>query len=229
MGKVQTKSKHPHRSKHRGIDGSRKAETQEPAVLLVQASQFLQLGNPEAALPLAEKAVRLCSRPSNAQYSLPSFNLLAQIEIELGDPDAAREHFKAAIDLDPNGDESEELGGGAEKFLWLAQLSEEGGRDSIRWFERGAAILEREIGGLQGKMDGEEELEEKKTKLASALCGMIEVWMTDLSQVLLCSCVYHLIHAGWSQKQKPPVRLLLPRLSCLVSRHYHTHYKLLPR
>ena len=229
MGKVQTKSKHSHRSKHRGTDSSRKAEPQEPAVLLAQASQFLQLGNPEEALPLAEKAVRLCSRPSNTQCSLLAFNLLAQIEIELGDPDAAREHFKAAINLDPTGDESDELGGGAEKFLWLAQLSEDGGRDSLQWFERGAAILEREIRALQGKMDGGGELEEKKAKLASALCGMIEVWMTDLSQVPVCYCVCYLIHAGWSQKQKRIVKPSLHRHSYSVNRHYHIHCKLSPR
>ena len=30
----------------------------------------------------------------------------------------------------------------------------------------------------------EQELDEKKRKVAAALCGMVEVWMTDLSYVL---------------------------------------------
>lgn len=89
---------------------------------------------------------------------------------------------------------AERDGGGAEKFLWMAQLCEEGGEDSVRWFERGAAVLRREIAreeeeegggggrGDAGRIGGNAEVvEEKKKKLAGVLCGIIEVYMTDLS------------------------------------------------
>lgn len=207
MGKVQHKQKTSRKTKFRGTNGSKKLEYADPSILLAQASEFLQIGNPGEALPLAERAVRLCSQPDNTQYRLPALNLLAQAEIELGDPDAAREHFKAAVELDPHGTESEELGGGAEKFLWLAQLSEEGGKDSVHWFERGGSILEREIGELQSRMNGEEELEERKTKLASTICGMIEVWMTDLSWVHGSVESLFLTSPDWSQMLKPIAKI----------------------
>ena len=80
-----------------------------------------------------------------------------------------------------------------EKFLWLAQLSEEGGEESVRWFERGVEVLRREIGDLEERLGGvkgvgreeiEEALEEKRRKIAGALCGIVEVYMTDLSYVI---------------------------------------------
>ena len=154
----------------------------DPYTLLAAASESLQAGNPEAALPNAQQAITLLTSSQQISSStLAALTLLGQIQIELGDEDSARESFKAAAALDPDGALPEEQGGGAEKFLWLAQLSEEGGLDSIQWFERGAVSLEREITLLQTKLNCSEELDERRIKLASALCGMIEVWMTDLS------------------------------------------------
>ena len=51
----------------------------------------------------------------------------------------------------------------------------------MRWFERGAEVLRREIAVGEGKAGRELEVEEKKRRLAGALCGVVEVWMTDLS------------------------------------------------
>ena len=83
----------------------------------------------------------------------------------------------------------EEQGGGADKFLNLAQLDETGGEESLQWFEKAVSCLEREVSELDEKVEAtrgkNEELEhertEKREKLAHALCGMCELWMTDLS------------------------------------------------
>ena len=106
--------------------------------------------------------------------------------MELGNVEAARENFTLAASLDPEGEIPGALGGGVEKFLWLAQLCEEGGSESVQWFEKGAMVLRREIGVLEGMgstPQASQALEEKKTKLANALCGVVEVYMTDLSYV----------------------------------------------
>ena len=95
-----------------------------PATLHAEASNLLKSSSPEQALPLALRALSSFSKTA----SLPALNLLAQIQLELGDGDAAREYFLRAVDLDPEGTIKEIEGGGAEKFLWLAQLSEEGGQ-----------------------------------------------------------------------------------------------------
>ena len=169
------------KSKKSAKSGASKPKT-SPEDLLVQAATFLQTSQPEEALVAARRALNLLqpgtSKPSAA--TLPALNLLGEINVELGDPDSAREAFQAAIIIDPEGAHD-----GAEKFLWMAQLNEEGGAESVRWFEKGIEVLKREIGGLEGKMgkkdEVEELVEEKRQKIANSLCGTAEVYMTDLS------------------------------------------------
>ena len=165
----------------------------DPVILLTQATTLLQTGQPDAALPIARRALNLLQPASNSHtpLSLPVLNLLGEIYLELGDPSSATTSFLQAVSLDPEGAVAENEGGGAEKFLWLAQLCEDGGEESIKWFDKGTQVLERDIVDLEVQMatrtPEEEErkvlLEEKKRKLAAALCGMVEVWMTDLSCV----------------------------------------------
>ena len=180
--------------------------------LLNEATALLYTGDPEAALPLALRALVLLSQltpnldpaaqsdPNSipaapARGSLPALNLLAAINLELGDAEAARAYFLQAVDIDPEGEVGEDEGGGAEKFLWLAQLCEEGGEESVRWFERGAGVLRRDIAEAEKKGGDQEDLVEKKKKLAGVLCGIIEVYMTDLSYVLapVCPCFSHFL------------------------------------
>ena len=157
-----------------------------------QALTLLHIGDAESALPLALRTLALSNPNRNNAASatvhqqvppafLQALSLLAEINLELGDADAARSYFLKAVTLDPQGEISDEEGGGVEKFLWLAQLSEEGGEESVRWFQRGAEILRREIAALEAagmKRDG---AVEKKRKLVEVLCGIVEVYMTDLS------------------------------------------------
>ncbi|KAF2272578.1 TPR-like protein [Westerdykella ornata] len=148
--------------------------------LLIQAATFLQTSQPEEALVHAKRALGLLQPTSEPTLSaLPALNLIGEIYVELGDPESAREAFSAAIALDGDG-----INDGAEKFLWLAQLNEEGGAESVRWFEKGIEVLKRETGELENKPkrpEVEEEIYEKKQKIAKALCGIAEVYMTDLS------------------------------------------------
>ncbi|TGO33834.1 hypothetical protein BHYA_0225g00170 [Botrytis hyacinthi] len=157
-----------------------------PMDLILKATNRLQEGDIEGAVPFAKKALELVD--VQAIEALPVLNLLGEIHVELGDVDSARQYFMQAAGIDEDGEVSEEVGGGAEKFLWLAQLSEEGGEDSVGWYEKGAISLKAQIGALlekaeKNKLDeaGLATLEEKRRKLAVALCGVVEVYMTDLS------------------------------------------------
>ncbi|KAA8648608.1 ACL4 family protein [Aspergillus tanneri] len=154
---------------------------ENPSKLLDQATILLQTGQPDGALALAQHA--LDNAPANSPSHLSALNLVAEIYVELGDIDVAREHFLRAVELDPTGAIPESQGGGAEKFLWLAQLSELGGRDSVQWFEKGVSVLRHVIQQLEGDSSPQEaiELEGKKRKMANALCGVAEIYMTDLS------------------------------------------------
>ena len=135
----------------------------------------------------AEKALRYLRPPSAhtpCLEQLPAFEVLGAIHVELGDPDSARRSFEYAAQIDATGEHA-----GAEKFLWLAQLSEEGGKDTISWFDKGAACLRAQLAAARQTLDAngeqtkytQDELATLTEKLASALCGAAEVYMTDLS------------------------------------------------
>ncbi|KAK5123197.1 hypothetical protein LTR85_003396 [Meristemomyces frigidus] len=160
---------------------------QTPEQLYASAIDLVEQSQPEEALKQAKKLWQQVQNGSITE-TLPALNLLGEISVELGDIDAARGYFEQAVVLDPEGKVPETMGGGAEKFLWLAQLSEEGGKASVEWFEKGAIALQTEIEALEsGSFPGLDEESllmmrvEKKRKLANALCGIVEVYMTDLS------------------------------------------------
>ncbi|KAL4787258.1 hypothetical protein BJX76DRAFT_345739 [Aspergillus varians] len=115
---------------------SKRKMNEDPTKLLEQATILLQTGEPDAALSLAQQA--LASAPANSPAQLSSLNAIAEIYVELGEIELARKHFLQAVELDPTGSIPESDGGGAEKFLWLAQLSELGGKDSVQWWEEDA-------------------------------------------------------------------------------------------
>ncbi|KAL9101478.1 MAG: hypothetical protein Q9163_003273 [Psora crenata] len=160
-----------------------RATISQASGLLSLAERKLGMGEIEEASRCARKALkslqRGCGEGLMGTAALPAVHLLAEIEIERGDLDAARRLFEEAVVLDPEGRIPEAAGGGAEKFLWLAQLSEQGGKESLRWFKRGAEVLRDDIARL-GEHVGPAG-QEKRKKLSGALCGMVEVYMTDLS------------------------------------------------
>ncbi|KAL6706784.1 hypothetical protein ACN47E_005120 [Coniothyrium glycines] len=171
----------PQDRKKKSSNGTPKKPKTSPEELLAQAAILLQTSQPEDALVAARRALNLLQPGSTPTVAaLPALNLLGEINVELGDPESAREAFQAAILLDPEG-----ANDGAEKFLWLAQLNEEGGEESVRWFNKGIDVLKKEIGDLEGKATKKAEigdlLNEKRQKVANSLCGIAEVYMTDLS------------------------------------------------
>jgi tetratricopeptide (TPR) repeat protein len=188
MGKTRPPERNrlARRAKAQQSAARRAAAGPPPAALLADATALLARSDAAAALELATRALqRLQSMirtdgagdvdEETVVACLPALNLLGEACVELGDAEAARRYFGQAAEID-DGSVPEERGGGADKFLWLAQLSEEGGADSLRWLEKGAAVLRAQI----------EEPEEKggagkRTKLANALCALAEVFMTDLS------------------------------------------------
>lgn len=179
MGKTKPHQKKA--SKSRQKSAPRQKMDDSPPALLEQAIVLLQTGRAEEALSLAQHALELA--PDNSPSQLGAVNLLAEVYIELGDIDSARDHFIRAVELDSEGIIPESEGGGPEKFLWLAQLSENGGADSVRWFEKGVSALRQVIQQLEEKaVPGQAAIaEEKKRKMANALCGVAEIYMTDLS------------------------------------------------
>ncbi|KAI9728635.1 MAG: hypothetical protein M1828_002741 [Chrysothrix sp. TS-e1954] len=186
MAKTKPLSK---RTKKRRKGDSNMAQTlslDEAPALIEQATVLLHQGEPEEALRPITKALKcltLDSAPLTAP--LPALELLGEIHIERGDIEQARDVFMKAALLDPHGMVPESKGGGADKFLWLAQLSEKGGADSVEWFYKGITVLRRELADvLDGKVVYQEDRpanEAKMSKLASALCAVAEVYMTDLS------------------------------------------------
>ncbi|RMJ11292.1 hypothetical protein BHE90_008157 [Fusarium euwallaceae] len=153
------------------------------AKLIVDAQTQLEIGKLDEAATLAQQA--LDATGQGGDFELSAANLLGTIFIESGDIDEARAAFERAVFLDQDGTADEKIGGGPEKFLLLAQLSEEGGLDTVQWFERGAAALRKQIQALTEipRKTPEQQLafNEKQQKLGGVLCAVTEVYMTDLS------------------------------------------------
>jgi len=155
-------------------------ETADLEVALEHAQSLLSVVDPELI------GTTSISQATPKRLALPALNLLGEISVELGDIENARRYFLLAVKADPDGSVSDDAGGGAEKFLWLAQLSDDGGADSVTWFEKGVRTLKTQIEVLQNdaKADAEEKeilINEKSGKVATALCSVVEVYMTDLS------------------------------------------------
>ena len=178
-----------HAEKRAAMVAKRPSDSQaaNPRQLLTDATLKLQQGDPEAAAKIAQASIENIG--ADGRYAGACLSLLGQIHVELGEIDQARAYFAQSVELDQDGALPDELGGGPEKFLWLAQLSEEGGLDSVNWFERGAAVLRRQIQSMTDDLEKlpktkdlqEASINEKKRRLADALCAVAEVYMTDLS------------------------------------------------
>ncbi|KPI36696.1 uncharacterized protein AB675_10013 [Cyphellophora attinorum] len=174
------------------------------ATLLDEAASLLDEGQPDAALPLAQECMRRLqteqpppSKLPNTDYTTTLLQLTAQEKptlpqavvlvaetyLALGDTQSATTHFEAAVRLDPEGQIIS-----ADPLCNLAQLCDEGGTKSIEYFERGCEVLRNEIRGLKALQQADEDGDEdtlltdmKQAQLADVLCGMAEVYMTDLS------------------------------------------------
>jgi tetratricopeptide (TPR) repeat protein len=201
MGKTRPPERSKLQKKHKKQQSQKRrqdAMNTTPEMLLAQATVCLQQGQADSALEFAANALQQLQlqfeaepeEESNVYSFLPALNLLGEINVELGQVEEARECFTQAAEIDEDGDIPEEVGGGPEKFMWLAQLSEEGGLDSVKWYQKGIQVLRQQIETFSGERENldsesqvllEELLKEKKAKLATALCGIAEVYMTDLS------------------------------------------------
>lgn len=163
--------------------------------LLAEATAQLEQADALGAITLAKQALDVALESDDAR-ACAAYNLLGEINVELGEIDTARACFIQAAKLDEDGALAEDLGGGPEKFNWLAQLSEEGGADSVAWFDKATVVLRAQIqvlsdaaaearrkGSAYGAVEKELEakIEDKKRKLAETLCAVAEVYMTDLS------------------------------------------------
>ena len=151
---------------------------QSPESLVSTATDHLRVEcSPAAALGVVNRALE-----QNPNF-LPAIELVGEIYLEWGEIGQARSWFEKAVALDPQGAHEDLGGSGPEKFLWLAQLCESGGKEAVGWYERGVRVLRtwindvENIGGMTAEI-----LESRglKRKLCSALCGMAEIYMTDL-------------------------------------------------
>eukprot|EP00656_Telonema_subtile_P020998 TRINITY_DN22045_c0_g1_i1.p1 TRINITY_DN22045_c0_g1~~TRINITY_DN22045_c0_g1_i1.p1 ORF type:complete len:306 (-),score=103.04 TRINITY_DN22045_c0_g1_i1:109-1026(-) len=113
----------------------------------------------DEALTHYEKALTM--EPENARL----LDAAAEVLLELGQVDQARQVLTRSVQLEPTGSYV--------PYMYLAQLSQ--GVDALACFERGVALITTEI-----QSASEEAGVPLRVKLAEALCGKAELYMTDL-------------------------------------------------
>ncbi|KAI5780487.1 hypothetical protein EDC01DRAFT_668236 [Geopyxis carbonaria] len=134
------------------------------APLLAAATALLHdQSSPTEALAVASHALSL--DPDN----VPTLELLAEIQTELGDVASAYDLYSRAATLAPST--------GPEKFLWLAQLTPDGGESAVAHYTTAVSILRSLLATPAAAADAERALPKK---LVSALCGLAELYMSDL-------------------------------------------------
>ncbi|KAL1897053.1 hypothetical protein Sste5346_004258 [Sporothrix stenoceras] len=205
------RSKKSHQKNNTQSDGASSRPSKSPKALVQDAEAAMTQGDVQIALAAAQRAQKSLEDASTGNGNnnivvdgvglAAVYALVGEIHLENGDVEEARTALERSVTLDPEGTLPEALGGGVDKFLYMAQLSEEGGRDSIQWFERGAGALRTLAGRINKQTGGEgaaakqqkqsdsddesdelqDELSSLNAKLAQILCAMSEVWMTDLS------------------------------------------------
>ncbi|SAM06465.1 hypothetical protein [Absidia glauca] len=112
------------------------------------------------AYAFCEKALALA--PTDIRVLEP----LGQVEIELEKFPEARQHFLQAIQLQPDT--------GYSKYMYLGQLSVE--KEAIGAFQKGVDLMMAE---RQQRGDQDEEAQLLAQKIATALCSMTEIYLTD--------------------------------------------------
>lgn len=149
------------------------------ASILVKGRQFLDNGEAqecaEFIVPILRHQESLDgfeSAKSNGLL-LEAVQLGGEALLELGNPQDAYQLLEKAVEADPTGER-----GGVEKFLWMGQLI--GGRTGLTHYETGISILRRAINDFGNQRFNTNDVRFKRKKIADALCGMIEIWMTDL-------------------------------------------------
>jgi tetratricopeptide (TPR) repeat protein len=161
-------------SSNRSSAPSSAAAEDIPALLTSARTLLYGQSEPISALTVATRALQL--NPN----SLPALELLAEIQVELGDTDTAYTLYSRAATLDPTGAHESAGGSGPEKFLWLAQLSPNGGEEAIGYYEKGVEVLQEFIGARYAGKHADLSDRRLEKKLVSALCGMAEIYMSDL-------------------------------------------------
>ncbi|KAK9477043.1 hypothetical protein V1514DRAFT_353676 [Lipomyces japonicus] len=140
----------------------------------------------------AKSAVGVLTELDSIETNVAGLEALAEAYIDLSGRDdngndddnvsRAYELYVRAAELDPQGTQ----GTGADKFLWLGQLS--GGHDAIKWFRVGCDVLRRQLASAgdddnnnnNNNNNYESKKKEGQSKLCDVLNASVEVWMTDL-------------------------------------------------
>ena len=94
--------------------------------------------------------------------------------VQLGDIETARQVLERSVALAPDGDPG--------RYMNLGQMSE--GEESLRWYTSGVQRLRAERSALEQASGSRAELQERWAAsthaLATALCSVAEMYMTDL-------------------------------------------------
>ncbi|EGF79486.1 hypothetical protein BATDEDRAFT_89757 [Batrachochytrium dendrobatidis JAM81] len=157
--------------------------------LVEQAQKALESCEPGLAIKFLQRAIQVIGTPSPS-HSIQSidhakiYQLLGWAHMEIvntltndtpdcvdvpTEMDSAKQAFLHAIKLAPNQDYS--------TYLYLGQLSI--GKESIAFYELGVRLLDSKIIECKDQQGNDDHLQSLQNKMGSALCSMIEIYMTD--------------------------------------------------
>ena len=144
------------------------ASTDQLNALLEQAQSFADSLAFDEALEHCRAALEL--DPDN----VAALDGMGEACVQLGDIETARQVLERSVALAPDGDPG--------RYMNLGQMSE--GEESLRWYTSGVQRLRAERSALEQASGTRAELQERWAAsthaLATALCSVAEIYMTDL-------------------------------------------------
>jgi tetratricopeptide (TPR) repeat protein len=141
------------------------------ASLCSRSRTALEEGELTTARELASRACEILPKDSPNVHPI---ELLGEINIELGEPEQARECFLEAVRRREDVAGGKLEAGEEGKFLWLGQLSSE--EEAEKWYNLGADTLIRFI---ESTTD-DEKRKPIHDKICEVYCSLIELYLTDL-------------------------------------------------
>lgn len=143
-------------------------ETGAADVLLQEAKKLLlEEGNLDAALERAQKALE-----QSGDDDVAALELLGEILVEADRPEQAQACLSEAISREQRSRSINPHG--FAKYLLMAQINEAGGAESVQYFEQAIDMLSGLVTTDAARAP------EYLHKLCVALCGIAELYMTDL-------------------------------------------------
>eukprot|EP00002_Diphylleia_rotans_P021566 TRINITY_DN4196_c0_g1_i2.p1 TRINITY_DN4196_c0_g1~~TRINITY_DN4196_c0_g1_i2.p1 ORF type:complete len:414 (+),score=98.99 TRINITY_DN4196_c0_g1_i2:46-1287(+) len=147
----------------KGAEPMEEISSEQIAEYKAEAEELLQAGDPRSAARIYRQLLQW--QPTHTRW----MDALAEVQLEMGKLQQARQLLQQSIELAPTDNFA--------KYMYAGQLVD--GLEAVALYKKGITLMEEELNRLQIATE-EAEPETLRRTLSSALCAVVDIYMTDL-------------------------------------------------